>query len=557
MSSRSRAVVVEGTWHQPVAHLLRADEDVWRQVLRKLRVRPDLAKLMAVCKTLHNRLLAAVRATVTCTGAYKLKTRKLGDSPLGPRVDTIPDDPETFARSQYERACALMAQGPVGADELKDLRTCIDRIASDPALGSGDPWTFDIGSAWYWDDLVRETARPAHMDPTRALAYPTYAAAYSRSGFKALVVEHFEKHGGDALMPSILQLDNVWRRDPMRKGTTNIEMLVQRCPPEDNLHAAAEDVTHRYMVAYRPDQYAGNPHAAVEGIGNVRIHHQYFRRKMEATVAPELTEVSFNWTRREGFLMNEYDPLKAVLTPQMQRDVENCKDAALWLNLGPDVADDDEEEGVTVFRHFTQTPGFPRVETAVGTLRGSTGRFALIIVPPRAGQAARRNGDVDRLRAKLAEMTLPQVDARTGLCHAFADESVFTNCLVVRGCYTLDLRGPFVAIENGDGCIPNVFLEPNFTRLDATELAIKDVILRVGIPRQLGGVRIEHARKLVYGACDPVLATVQADADGSGCVRLRLRVVRLRAPGPPAGARRRPRSGVPVAPRPGGRGVAS
>ena len=132
---------------------------------------------------------------------------------------------------------------------------------------------------------------------------------------------------------------------------------------------------------------------------------------------------------------------------------------------------------------------------------------------------------------------------------------MFTNCLVIRGRYTLDLRETFAEIENGNGNIPDVFLEPNFTRLDAAELGILDVILRVGIPRELGGVRIDHARKLVYGAWDPVLATVQAAADGSGCVRLRLRVVRLRA----AVGRRAAAAAelTPVAPSPVGRGVAS
>ena len=88
MSSRSGAIMVEGTWYQPVAHLLRADEDVWRQLLRKLRVRPDIAKLLAVCKTLHNRFILMVRSAVTCTGgvqAEDAQTRRLAVwSPRGP-----------------------------------------------------------------------------------------------------------------------------------------------------------------------------------------------------------------------------------------------------------------------------------------------------------------------------------------------------------------------------------------------------------------------------------------------------------------------------------------
>ena len=247
------------------------------------------------------------------------------------------------------------------------------------------------------------------LGPDGALPYPTYAAAYSRSGFKFLVHEHREKYGAEAPMPAILQLDNVWGRNPMRKGQTRIEMLVRRCPPA----GPDEDVTMRYVVTYRPDQYAGNPHAAdAPGIGDVRTHHQYHRRRMEATVEAELTDASFDWARREQYLMDDYDPLKALLTPQMQRDVQGSKDAALWLDLGPDERHD--ADVATLFRHFTQMPGFPRVETASGKLRGGSGNFALVIVPPRAGLAARIRGDVDRLRRKLAEMSMPQVDAKTG-----------------------------------------------------------------------------------------------------------------------------------------------
>ena len=386
MSSRSGAIMVEGTWYQPVAHLLRADEDVWRQLLRKLRVRPDIAKLLAVCKTLHNRFIAMVRSAVTCTGVYKLKTLKLGDSPFGPRVDLIPNDPNDDERRHYERTRVLMAEGPIGADELNDLNSVRDRFTSESALGlDSDGASFGIGDAWYWDDMVGDTARPLLMDPTSALPYPKYAAAYSRSGFKFLVHEHREKCGAEAPMPGILQLDNAWNREPMRKGRTRIEMLVRRCPPVDSGSAAREDVTMRYVVTYRPDQYAGNPHAAdAPGIGDVRTHHQYHRRRMEATVEAELTDASFDWARREQYLMDDYDPLKALLTPQMQRDVQGSKDAALWLDLGPDERHD--ADAATLFRHFTQMPGFPRVETASGKLRGGSGNFALVIVPPRAGR---------------------------------------------------------------------------------------------------------------------------------------------------------------------------
>ena len=244
--------------------------------------------------------------------------------------------------------------------------------------------------------------------------------------------------------------------------------------------------------------------------------------------------------------MNEYDPLKALLTPQMQRDVQGSKDAALWLDLGPDERHD--ADVATLFRHFTQMPGFPRVETASGKLRGGSGNFALVIVPPRAGLAARIRGDVDRLRRKLAEMSMPQVDAKTGLCHAFADESVFTNCLVIRGRYTLDLRETFAEIENGNG---NTGRGPR-AKLYAPGrggTGILDVILRVGIPRELGGVRIDHARKLVYGACDSVLTTVTA-ADGSGrggCA------ARLRCAPWPVGSARGGGGGADAnRPRPGG-----
>ena len=154
--------------------------------------------------------------------------------------------------------------------------------------------------------------------------------------------------------------------------------------------------------------------------------------------------------------MNEYDPLEGLLTPQMQRDVQGSGTPRCGSTSGP-------TSGTTPTwprcSGTTQCPGF-RASRRLPASCAAQHDFALVIVPPRAELAARIRGDVDRLRRKLAEMSMPQVDAKTGLCHAFADESVFTNCLVIRGRYTLDLRETFAEIENGNGNIPDVFLEP-------------------------------------------------------------------------------------------------